>query len=49
VKHPAWSVYKAAVDEVNALGTKLALNPSARLRMLHELDDLDLDDDSDLD
>jgi len=49
VKHPAFTVWQQAMDRVEKLGTKLALNPASRLRMLHDLDDLDLGDDLDLD
>jgi P27 family predicted phage terminase small subunit len=49
VRHPAFMIWRQSVAMVESLGTKLALNPSARLRLLAELpDDLD-DDDSDLD
>jgi P27 family predicted phage terminase small subunit len=40
VKNPAWQIHREAVNLVEALGTKLALNPSARLRILHELEGL---------
>jgi P27 family predicted phage terminase small subunit len=46
VKHPLWAVWRQAVSMMESLGTRLALNPSARLRMLADLPD---DDDSDLD
>ena len=49
VKHPLWAVWRQSVSMMESLGTRLALNPSARLRLLHELDGLDLEDDDDLD
>jgi P27 family predicted phage terminase small subunit len=49
VKHPAYMLWQQSIAKVESLGNLLALNPSARLRMLAELpDDLD-DDDDDLD
>jgi P27 family predicted phage terminase small subunit len=48
VKHPLFQVWTQSVGLVEKLGTKLALNPSARLRLLAEVPD-DADDDSDLD
>ena len=45
VKHPLWAVWRQSVAVIESLGTRLGLNPSSRLRMLHELDDLDLFDD----
>jgi P27 family predicted phage terminase small subunit len=49
VKHPLYQVWTQSVGLVEKLGTRLALNPSARLRMLAELPDDPDDDDSDLD
>ena len=49
VRHPAFMIWRQSLAMVESLGKLLALNPSARLRMLHELDAQDLDDDSDLD
>lgn len=48
VKNPAWQIYREAVGMVNELGTKLALNPSARLRILHDLEGLGAEDEDDL-
>lgn len=49
VKNPAWQVFQQSAGILDRLGTKLALNPSSRLRILHDLGDLDVGDDSDLD
>jgi phage terminase small subunit len=43
-----WAVWRQSVTVIESLGTRLGLNPSARLRMLHELDDTDDDDDDSL-
>jgi P27 family predicted phage terminase small subunit len=48
VKHPLWAVWRQSVTVIESLGTRLGLNPSSRLRMLHELDDTDDDDDDSL-
>ena len=47
VKHPAFQVWRQSISMVESLGSTLGLNPSSRLRLLHELDGLDLDDDDD--
>lgn len=49
VKNPAWQIFREASGKISELGSKLALNPSARLRILAELDLLDDEDDTDLD
>lgn len=48
VKNPAWQIHREAINLVDQLGTKLALNPSARLRILHELEGLGVEDDDEL-
>ena len=49
VRHPAFMMWRQSLALVESLGSKLALNPSARLRLLADLpNDLD-DDDDDLD
>ena len=49
VRHPSFMIWRQSLALVESLGTKLALNPSARLRMLAELPDDDGGDDDDLD
>jgi P27 family predicted phage terminase small subunit len=49
VKHPMFQVWRQSISVVESLGSTLGLNPSARLRLLAELPDDNLDDDSDLD
>jgi P27 family predicted phage terminase small subunit len=49
LKHPAFMVWQQATSKVESLGTKLALNPSSRLRLLAELEEPDDDPDSLLD
>jgi P27 family predicted phage terminase small subunit len=48
VKSPVFQIWRQSVSVLESFGTRLGLNPSARLRMFHELDDPD-DDDSLLD
>ena len=48
VKNPMFQIWQQAIGKIESLGSKLGLNPSARLRLLADLPD-DLDDDSDLD
>jgi P27 family predicted phage terminase small subunit len=45
VRHPAFMMWRQSVALVESLGTKLALNPSARLRLLAEMPDDDGNDD----
>jgi P27 family predicted phage terminase small subunit len=49
VKHPLYQVWTQSVGLVEKLGTRLALNPAARLRLLTELFEEDCDADDDLD
>jgi P27 family predicted phage terminase small subunit len=41
VKHPVWQIWRQSVSVLESVGSRLGLNPSTRLRMLHELDDAD--------
>ena len=47
VRHPAYMIWQQSIAKVESLGKLLALNPSARLRLLAELEDPDTDDDLD--
>ena len=47
VRHPAYMIWQQSVAKVESLGKLLALNPSARLRLLAELEEPDDDDDLD--
>jgi P27 family predicted phage terminase small subunit len=44
VRHPAYVVWQQSMAKVESLGRVLALNPSARLRLLAELEEPDDDD-----
>ena len=44
VRHPAYMIWQQSVAKVESLGKLLALNPSARLRLLAELEDPDDDE-----
>ena len=48
VKNPTFQIWQQAIGKIESLGSKLGLNPSARLRLLADLPD-DYDDDDDLD
>jgi P27 family predicted phage terminase small subunit len=47
VRHPAYMIWQQSIAKVESLGKLLALNPSARLRLLAELEEPDNDDDLD--
>lgn len=48
VKNPVWQIHRESVNLIDQLGGKLALSPSTRIRILHELDDIPVDNDDDL-
>jgi P27 family predicted phage terminase small subunit len=45
VKHPMFQVWRQSISMIESLGSKFALNPSARLRLLAELGDNENGDD----